>query len=195
MMKLQPYLDQYGYWAVFTAVLVEDFGVPMPGEAMLIAGSLLASQGHMQLVRLLFTAWIGAVAGDNIGYAIGRFGGRALVARYGHYVLISQKRLESAEVFFRRYGGAVVVVARFFEVLRQFNGLVAGIVEMGWWRFLPYNAFGAALWVSFWGMLFYHLGENVSWFESSFRKMELLVLVGLAVTAAGFAIYSLLRRK
>jgi membrane protein DedA with SNARE-associated domain len=101
---------------------------------------------------------MGAVAGDNIGYAIGRFGGCRVVLRYGRYVLISRERLTYTATFFRKHGGAMVAVARFFVVLRQLNGIVAGIAEMPWWHFLFYNALGAVLWVGFWGTLAYELG-------------------------------------
>jgi membrane protein DedA with SNARE-associated domain len=159
MPTLKPFLEEYGYWAVFGVTLIENLGIPMPGQTILIAGVLLASQGNMHILLLLFTAWAAAVTGDMIGYAIGHFGGRALVLRYGHYVLVNPRRLEYVEKFFQRHGGVVVVVARFFEVLRQINGIVAGIAAMPWWRFLTFNILGAALWVGFWGTLFYQLGS------------------------------------
>ena len=109
---ITPYIDHYGYLAVFGAILLEDFGMPVPGETLLIAGALLASRGKMDIVTLLWTACIAAITGDNIGYAIGRFGGRGLVLRYGRYVLITEGRLGKAEGFFRRYGGVVVVMTR-----------------------------------------------------------------------------------
>ena len=90
---ITPYIDHYGYLAVFGAILLEDFGMPVPGETLLIAGALLASRGKMDIVTLLWIACIAAIAGDNIGYAIGRFGGRGLVLRYGRYVLITKGRL------------------------------------------------------------------------------------------------------
>ena len=94
---IEPYLHQYGYSALFVAILLEDFGMPVPGETLLIASALLTSQGEMHLVPLLLTACVAAVTGDNIGYAIGRFGGRKLVLRYGHYVLISEHQPSPAE--------------------------------------------------------------------------------------------------
>ena len=192
---VRPYLDQYGYWALFGAILLEDFGMPVPGETLLIASALLASQGQMHLVPLLLIAWAAAVTGDNIGYAIGRFGGRKLVLRYGNYVLINEQRLQKAEGFFRRYGGTVVVVARFLAVLRQLNGIVAGTVKMNWRRFLSYNILGAALWVSFWGMLFYELGEKAFSFGAGFKTGQYFLLGGLVAAAVVLAIYLLHRRK
>ena len=132
---------------MFGALLLESFGLPLPGETMLIAGALLAAQDGMRLVPLLITASGAAVLGDNIGYAVGRFGGRRLIVRYGARIGLTESRLAMVEAFFQRHGGEVVLVARFFAVLRQLNRIVAGSVGMGWWRFLAYNAVGAALWV------------------------------------------------
>jgi membrane protein DedA with SNARE-associated domain len=190
-LTVQPYLNHYGYWAVFGAILLEDFGLPVPGETMLIASALLASQGHMHIVPLLLIACVAAVTGDNIGYAIGRFGGRRLVLRYGRYVLITEERLQKAEGFFRRYGGVVVAVARFLAGLRQLNGIVAGTVKMRWRRFLVYNMLGAALWVAFWGMLFYELGEKAARFGAGFNKVEFLLAFGVATALVIVAVHLL----
>jgi membrane protein DedA with SNARE-associated domain len=194
-LTIKPYLDHYGYWALFGAVFLEDFGMPVPGETLLIASSLLASQGKMHIVTVLLIACVAAVTGDNIGYAIGRFGGRKLVLRYGHYVLISEQRLQKAEKFFLRFGGVVVVVARFFAVLRQLNGIVAGIVKMSWHRFLAYNVLGAALWVTFWSMLFYELGAEAFRFGVGFKTLQFFFLGGLVAATTALAIYLLHRRK
>ena len=191
MVFLQPYLNHYGYWALFGAILLEDFGLPVPGETMLIASALLASKGQMHIVPLLLIACVAAVTGDNIGYAIGRFGGRKLVFRYGRYVLITEQRLQKAEGFFRRYGGAVVVVARFLAGLRQLNGIVAGTVKMRWWRFLAYNMLGASLWVEFWGMLFYELGEKAARFGAGFNKVEFLLAFGVVTGLVILAVHLL----
>lgn len=156
-----PYLDRYGYAAVAGALLLESFGLPLPGEAMLIAGAALAAEGKLRLGPLLLCAWLAAVLGDNIGFAIGRFGGRALVVRYGARIGITESRLARVESFFHRFGGQVVLLARFFALVRQLNGIVAGTAGMRWWRFLAYNAAGAALWVSAWGFGVYWFGQSL----------------------------------
>ena len=156
-----PYLDRYGYAAVAGALLLESFGLPLPGETMLIAGAALAAEGELHLAPLLICAWLAAVLGDNVGFAIGRFGGRALVVRYGARIGITESRFASVESFFHRFGGQVVLVARFFALVRQLNGIVAGTAGMRWWRFLAYNAAGAALWVSAWGFGVYHFGQSL----------------------------------
>jgi membrane protein DedA with SNARE-associated domain len=185
---LKPYLHQYGYWTVFFAIMLEDFGLPVPGEAVLVASALLASEGAMQIVPLLLTAWIAAVIGDNIGYTIGRFGGRFLVFHYGHYVFVTKSRLEYAEGFFGKYGKIVVIGARFFLILRQLNGIVAGISKMDWRYFLPYNAIGAALWVGLWGTLFYVLGQTVTHVANVFETF-LFIAFMVTVVVVGFYLW------
>jgi len=195
METLQPYLMLYGYWAVFGAILLEDFGVPVPGETLLLAGSLLASQGKLHLGPLLIAAWVGAVAGDNIGYAIGRFGGRRAVLRFGHYLFLNEPQLKRAEAFLGKYGPIVVVLARFIEVLRQLNGIVAGIARMRWWRFLAYNALGAALWTGLWGLLFYELGEKAVQFLHAFKGVEVILLTLGSLALAALIVHWLRRRR
>ncbi|MGA1796910.1 MAG: DedA family protein [bacterium] len=180
---------------MFVAIFLEDFGIPVPGETLLIAGALLASHGDMHIVVLILTGWAAAVMGDNIGYAIGLFGGRHVVLRYGNYIFLNKRRLESAEGFFCKYGGIVVVGARFFELLRQLNGIVAGIAKMPWWKFLIYNAIGAALWVGFWCTLFYLLGENANRFAGIFKRFEFFLIGGIIIVAAIVAIHMLTHHK
>jgi len=191
----EPYLHQYGYLAVFAALFLEDFGVPVPGETLLIAGSLLATKGEINILVLLLTAWLAAVLGDNVGYAIGRYGGRALVLRYGRYVFLTRERLTYAEGFFNRRGAVIVVVARFFEILRQLNGIVAGITRMAWGRFVLYNAIGAALWVGFWGTLFFQVGKQGERIGFLYKRYEPLMLAALALLAAGIVVFHLVRKR
>ncbi|MFF8941858.1 DedA family protein [Streptomyces sp. NPDC014864] len=111
-------------------VFVEDFGVPAPGETILIAGGIYAGAGRLNIVTVAVIAFAAAVAGDNVGYLIGRCGGRAVVHRWGRYVLLSPERFHKAEEFFTRHGGQIVTVARFIEGLRQANGIIAGTSGM-----------------------------------------------------------------
>lgn len=179
MPHISQIIADYGPWAIFMLVLVEDFGIPVPGETALISAALLASQGKLPIVWLLPAAWLGAVIGDNIGYVIGRFGGRRLVIRYGARVGVTDARLARIERFFARRGGAIVIIARFFVGLRQLNGIVAGIGRMAAPRFFLYNAVGAALWVAVWGF-------GIYWFGKHFRDM-LEQMGPIAMYAAGGA--------
>ncbi|HWG02808.1 MAG TPA: hypothetical protein VG164_13305, partial [Trebonia sp.] len=90
-------LAHYGLWAVLALVLIEDFGVPVPGETVLIAAAVYAGSGRLNVVAVGLVGFLAAVLGDNIGYAIGRFGGRALVSRWGRYIFLTEERLDRAE--------------------------------------------------------------------------------------------------
>src|SRR4051794_6595492 len=157
----EGWLHDWGYLAVGGFLFFEDFGVPLPGETMLIAASLYAGAGHLNIWLVGLVAFLAAVLGDNIGYLIGRKGGRRLVERYGKYIFVTSQRLDRAEAFFERRGGVVVMFARFIEGLRQLNGIIAGTVEMPWKKFLLFNALGAALWVATWTSLGYLAGSHV----------------------------------
>ena len=100
--------------------------------------------------------------GDNIGFAIGRFGGRRLIGRYGSRVGITEQKLQHAENFFARYGPEIVIAARFIVVVRQLNGIIAGSAGMRWWQFLLYNIIGATLWVSVWTLGIYFIGSHLA---------------------------------
>ena len=124
---LEPTLNQYGYLAVAGFVLLEDFGVPVPGETILILGAVYAGTGRLSIWLVGLLGFLAAIAGDNIGFAIGHFGGRALVERFGRYVFLTKERLDKTTDFFERRGGWIIIVARFIEGLRQANGIIAGI--------------------------------------------------------------------
>jgi membrane protein DedA with SNARE-associated domain len=174
---LEGTLHDWGYLAVAGFIFFEDFGVPLPGETMLIAASLYAGAGHLNVWLVGVIAFVAAVAGDNIGYVIGRFGGRELVERFGKYVLLTPDRLDRAEAFFERHGGKVVTIARFVEGLRQLNGIIAGVAEMHWARFVLFNALGAALWVGIWTSLGYLAGNHVETIAHYFTYVAVAAVV------------------
>jgi len=149
---------------------------------MLVAGAILASQGSLTIVWLLPIAWLAAVIGDSIGFVIGATGGQKLLVRYGGRIGITLERLQKVEEFFARYGNIVIVFARFFVILRQFNGIVAGSLEMPWPRFFFYNAIGAALWVGCWGGLTYWLGRRFFDYVHMFGWIRPTILI-LAILA------------
>ncbi len=195
--EAQRYVGEYGYWAVFLGVFLENFGLPTPGESLMIAGALFASAGKLDIYTLLALCWVAAVLGDNIGYAIGYKGGRPLVLRYGPRVGIKHEHIERVEGFFERHGGAVVLFARFVVVLRQLNGIVAGTMGMNWWRFVVYNALGAALWVGFWGGLAYWLGrrfKEVLKAESIAQPYLIAGAVAAVAVALGYYFFVVRRR-
>jgi membrane protein DedA with SNARE-associated domain len=203
---MQPVLEHHGYLAVGGLVLLEDFGVPVPGEVMLIAAAVFAGcaecsssegliAGNMNIALVFLVAVLGAVIGDNIGFAVGHFGDRPLAERFGRYVFLTPERLDRAEEFFNTHGGKVVTVARFIEGLRQINGLLAGIAGMHWLKFLGYNALGAVLWVGTWAGLGYLAGENIVEIYAGFERYKWYVIGALAVVVAIVITHRVRRRR
>jgi membrane protein DedA with SNARE-associated domain len=193
--SLAPVLNHYGYLAVGGLVLVEDFGVPAPGETVLIAAAVYAGAGQLNIVAVAVIGFLAAVLGDNIGFAIGHFGGRPLAERLGRYVFLTPKRLDIAERFFTRHGGKVVTIARFVEGLRQANGIIAGITGMHWLRFLAFNALGAALWVGLWVTVGDLAGSHITAIYTIAQRFSLYLLIVVAVLVIALVVRHLLRRR
>jgi membrane protein DedA with SNARE-associated domain len=193
--SLAPVLDHWGYLAVGGVVMLEDFGVPVPGETILIAAAVYAGAGRLNIVAVGVVGFLAAIIGDNIGFAIGHFGGRALALRFGRYVFLTSERLDKAESFFERHGGKIIVVARFIEGLRQANGIVAGITGMHWRRFLAFNALGAALWVGVWVSVGYLAGTHITAIYAQVTRYSLYALIALGVLVVAFIARHLLRLR
>ncbi len=192
---IAPLLDRWGYLAVGAVVMLEDFGVPVPGETVLIAAAVYAGTGRLDIWVVIVVGILAAVIGDSIGYAIGRFGGRRLVLRYGKYVFITPHRLDSAEHFFTRHGGKVVTIARFIEGLRQANGIIAGISRMPWTKFLAFNALGAALWVGLWAGLGNLAGAHLTEIWDAVGRYQYVAYAVIAVIIALLVLWHLRRRR
>ena len=146
-------LDHYGYGAIALLLLLENIGVPVvPGELAMIAGAIFAGTGRagLNVVLVGIVAVAAAIAGAEIGYLLGRFAGRELILHHGKYVMIKPHHLDRAEAITTRYGGIVVVVARYIVGLREANGIIAGITEMRWLPFGVFNVIGACAWVATW---------------------------------------------
>ncbi|MCB1777430.1 MAG: DedA family protein [Candidatus Competibacteraceae bacterium] len=184
--RVEPLLDRYGYGAVFAAIGVEGFGIPAPGQTLLIAGAVTAANPQqLHITGLLLTAFLAALLGNSLGYLIGRRGGRTLLSRFW----ISDRHLQRIEQGFTRYGGALIVIARFFDGLRQLNGITAGLLEMPWWRFTLYNALGAALWVGCWGLGIYTLDRHLHIIMITLRHLNPWIAT---VTLTGVSVLILL---
>lgn len=177
-----PWLHRYGYPAVAVGVMLEGVGIPLPGAILMGGAALLAGQGEMNLFAVLLTAWMAAAVGDNLGYWIGRGGGRRLLLRYG----VSRHRLARFDGFFRRFGVWVLLFGRFFDGTRQLDGLVAGIARMPWPRYFGADLAGAALWVATWVIGLYSLDRHAvllhRWLAKTNPWVAGTVLVGLAIT-------------
>jgi membrane protein DedA with SNARE-associated domain len=181
---LEPTLNKFGYLSL-GLIFLEDFGVPVPGETVLIIAAIYAGTGRLNVWLVALLGFVFAVLGDNVGFGIGHFGGRPLADRYGKYIFLTPERLDKTEEFFNRHGGKVIVIARFVEGLRQANGLIAGISGMHWTRFIPFNMLGAALWVAVWVSIGYFSGNNINSIYHTVTRYQtyFAVAVGLVIVA------------
>ncbi|MFI9362776.1 DedA family protein [Kitasatospora sp. NPDC053057] len=192
---LAPLLDHYGYLAVALLVLLDNCGIPVPGQTILVLASVYAGTGHLDFTAVLLIAAAAATLGNSLGYLIGHTGGRAFVHRWGRYVLLTPARMERADGFFARHGGKVVAVARFVDGLRQYNGIIAGTTEMPWRRFALFNLLGAALWTAVWGTFGYVAGANIGTVYRTAIRYQLWFAVGLGLLVAAFLLRQVLRYR
>jgi membrane protein DedA with SNARE-associated domain len=168
----------YGYFAVAFLVAIESLGIPLPGETILLAAALYAGHTHRLSVWVLFAvAAAAAVAGDNIGFALGRKGGFQLIRRYGHYIRLDEQKIDVGRDLFDRHGPKVVFFGRFVSVLRTYAAFLAGANRMAWRRFVTYNAAGGIVWAAIYTFASYNLG-------SAFSSAQTTITVALAAAAA-----------
>lgn len=191
VVKLQPMVERYGYAGVAGAVAVEGFGIPAPGQTMLMAAALEAARGHLHITLLTALAALAAVAGNSLGYLIGRIGGRPLLRK----LRVSESHEEKLAGLFERYGGGFIVLARFLDGARQLNGIVAGILGMRWWIFTAFNVLGALLWVGVWGMGTYYLSEHVQTVDALIQKVNPWFSGFVVLAAVGMILYLLRGRS
>jgi membrane protein DedA with SNARE-associated domain len=183
-----PFATSHGLPLLFAAVLIESFGIPVPGETALIAFGVLASQGHHSIVAVVAVAAAAAIVGDNLGFwLIGRRGGRTLIARYAWVERRTRHVLPRAEALIERYGGRAIFFGRFVSVLRETIAWVAGLAGMSWPRFLFWNAFGAIVWASGVGLLAYFGGKALADAVSRYGLYAGASIVVVAVLIAAAA--------
>jgi membrane protein DedA with SNARE-associated domain len=175
---------RYGYAVVFAGVFLENVGLPVPGETALLAGAALAHFGELSLGRVIATAIAAAILGDNLGFFIGRHGGRGIAERHGWRIGLTPDRLREFDRFFQRHGPKTVFAARFITGLRVVGALLAGGSGMKWPQFLFFNATGAVVWCTVVAAAGYSLAYSWETLErwigrSGLAALALVVAVGI----------------
>jgi len=165
----------YGYAIVFFGAMLENAGIPVPGETILLAAGFFAAQKHFTLPIVIGMAAAGAVIGDNLGYLVGRQLGRAFIDRYGRYVRLTPARIKAGEDFFERHGDKTILMARFVTGLRVFAALFAGMSRMRWRVFLVYNTAGAVLWATAISLVGYLFGHSWALVERWLGRASLFI--------------------
>ncbi|MCW3029323.1 MAG: DedA family protein [Solirubrobacterales bacterium] len=159
ILNVEHWVQVAGYPLLFLIVMGESSGVPVPGETALITASILASRGKLQIELVIVLAAAAAIVGDNIGYVIGRKGGRWLLERPGRFYRQRRQVLETGEPFFERHGPKAVFFGRFVLGLRVWASWLAGATRMDWRSFVLWNALGGICWATVIGVLSYSLGH------------------------------------
>jgi membrane protein DedA with SNARE-associated domain len=173
-------VHHYGLVALFIVVMLESGGAPLPGETALIAAAIFAADGHLNIAEVIVIAAVAAIVGDNIGYWLGRVGGRPLLERWGPTKRWSERVLPWGERFFERHGGKTIFLARFFSVLRVTAAWLAGMARMHWWKFFFWNALGGICWALLVGLIAYYVGHAAADAVGRYGLIGGAAVVGIA---------------
>jgi membrane protein DedA with SNARE-associated domain len=191
LVLIKHFLSAVGYPGIFALMLIEGFGIPIPSElTMPFSGFLASVAGGSRFVLpgVIVVGAAGEVAGGIIAYALGYYGGRPALERYGRLVLLSPEELEKGERWFRRYGDWVVLVVRLSPVIRSFIALPAGVVRMPIWRFVLYSALGSLVWCTVLAFAGHALGQHWGSISKDISRYN-PVIIALVVLLIAFAIY------
>jgi membrane-associated protein len=176
---------EYGYWAVGLTLLAENAGIPVPGETILLLASFLAySRQELQLPWIIVVATIAATIGDNIGFALGNYGGRRLLERYQNFFKIPHRTLERGEGLFARYGAVTIFFARFVFGMRIIAGPLAGVLRMSWRKFMVFNFLGAAVWVTVISSAGYLFGRHWERLVKDLKMFDIAIAAVVLLSAA-----------
>jgi len=184
---MQDLIQNYGLWVLFTAVMLESMGIPMPGETAVVTAAIYAgSTQQISVTSIVLVAATAAIIGDNIGYLIGRSIGIRLLARYGKYIRLNETRLKVGQYLFLRHGGKIVFFGRFVALLRTYAALLAGANRMNWPHFLIMNALGGICWAILFGGGAYLFGEEVKRVAGPVSFLLLVSAIGLVAAGITF---------
>jgi membrane protein DedA with SNARE-associated domain len=190
---VESLVSQYGLALLFLLVAMESAGIPLPGETALITAAVLAARGDLNIVAVIAVAAFAAIVGDNVGYWLGRIGGRRLLSRWRRVERHASKVLPWSERFFARHGAKTVFIGRFVAVLRVTAAWMAGVSKMDWWRFFFWNATGGICWATLVGLLAYYAGQAAADAIDRYGRYAAAAIVLLLVV--GFFVVRYVRRR
>lgn len=184
---IQELAHEYGYWTVFLGIMLENAGIPLPGETVTLVGGFLAGSGELNYWLVMASATGGAILGDNFGYWIGYYGGWSLLTRLGRFFRLQESQLVEVRNQFSKNAAKAVFLGRFIALLRIFAGPLAGLSQMPYRQFLLYNAAGAVTWAGVTVTVAYFAGQLVS-IEQLLQWLAQLGVVAAVVVAGAIAI-------
>jgi len=179
---LANHFRDWGYWTVPVVLLLENAGVPVPGETVLLFASFLAyDEGELRLPYLILLAIAACTVGDNLGYLLGRRGGRPLLERYQHLFRIRDRTIRRGERLFARHGHITIFFARFIFGMRVIAGPLAGVLRMPWRQFVLFNFLGAAAWVTTISLVGYFFGSQWNTLVKVIGRVNLIIAIAVVV--------------
>jgi membrane-associated protein len=179
---LANHFRDWGYWTVPAALLLENAGVPVPGETILLFASFLAyDEGELRLPYLILLGIAACTLGDNLGYLIGRRGGRPLLDRYQHIFRIRDRTIHRGERLFERHGAVTIFFARFIFGMRIIAGPLAGVLRMPWRQFVFFNFLGATVWVTTISLVGYFFGSEWDKLVRVMGRVNLIIVIVVLV--------------
>jgi len=181
-------ISAFGYFGVVFLMAVESANIPLPSEIIMPFSGYLVAQGRFSLVGVALAGGTGCLLGSIFSYALGYFGGRPLVERYGKYFLVAPHDLELGERWLKKYGEWVAFFSRLVPVVRTFISFPLGIARVNFWRFCLYSFVGSVIWSFFLAYLGQKLGENWQAIKVYFHGLDWLIAI-LAVLGVGYWIY------
>lgn len=179
---MESLVQDYGLFLLFLLIAMESAGVPLPGETALVAAGVLAARGDLDIAAVIAVAAAAAIIGDNVGYWIGRIGGRKLLTRWRWLERHASRVLPWSERFFARHGAKTIFLGRFVAVLRVSAAWLAGVSKMDWWRFFLWNAAGGICWAVLVALVAYYVGHAAA------EAIGRYGLIGAAVAALLIAV-------
>lgn len=176
-------LETVRYPGIFLAMLIEGSGIPLPSEITMPFSGFLTTGHHakFQVPWVIVVGTVGEVAGACVGYAIGVFGGRPLLERYGKWVMISPQDVDRGEAWFDRFGPVVVFIARLLPAVRSYVSIAAGITRMSLRSFVTYSVLGSLIWCTFLTILGRTLGDHWNRISNATRPFEAPIVIGVIV--------------
>lgn len=193
--SLTLFFGRYGLWVIFFGVMLENAGLPIPGETVLLFAGFLAYRGEVHLGRAILTGIVAASIGDSLGYCLGRFAGTPFVEKYVRRFSFLVRQFDRAEKQFRQRGHWAVFVGRFITGLRVFAGPLAGMFRMAYLRFLFFNFTGAVIWASTVVSVGFLFGGSWESLVRRVGKFHRITLVGIGAAALAGLIFHLVRRR
>jgi len=187
-------IETANYGGLVVLMAMESMILPIPSEAVMPFAGFLLFLGKMDLWLIIVFSTLGTIIGSGISYALGYFGGRPLVLKFGKYLLLNNHHLEKTEKFFAERGEKTIFWSRFIPIVRHLISIPAGVGEMKLWKFFLYTTVGGALWNTILTVAGYYLGS--SWIEiRKFGEIIDIILIVLILAAIGYLIYKKKHKK